>query len=307
MAASVPSRNPLAYLGVEKAEFSSLLKKDFISYLSPSIAGRYTPYVVSARGRAPFTRIQTAIDKAVQDGASATNQKLILLKDGPYTEDFTLYDGIIVSSPYPDGRAQSLRVNGQVNVASTGFSILDRIYLYTDSRDTVVVSPSSSGIFAINRSNLDNTTLGNALSVPVLAAPLQIVSFYSSINGATAGVNIQGNAGMQVDRSEISGPIAVQVSSGFASLNYSTLRGPVIADVGSGVEGYFSYFDAGASSCVTSNGGSTITLLHCGVNSSAASTNWADGNANLVIGSVVIAGSAGNEAGTLAVATRTTK
>jgi hypothetical protein len=82
-----------------------------------------SPYIVGAT-ESDFTTIQAAIDQAVTDGASKTNQKNVYVKPGTYNENISLFDGINVLGfdPYPSEDYPGIQFpnNGFLSAVLTG-------------------------------------------------------------------------------------------------------------------------------------------------------------------------------------------
>ena len=82
-----------------------------------------SPYIVGATG-SDFTTIQAAIEQAVTDGASKTNQKNVYVKPGTYNENISLFDGINIlgfdSYPSEDYPGIQFPNNGFLSAVLTG-------------------------------------------------------------------------------------------------------------------------------------------------------------------------------------------
>lgn len=89
-AVNVTAYGPIGYVLTGNGSAADPTFQD-VSTLQTTI----TPYVVGA-DHANYTSINSAITQAVVDGASLSSPKVILLKPGTYTEDVTLYTGIIL-------------------------------------------------------------------------------------------------------------------------------------------------------------------------------------------------------------------
>lgn len=130
-----------------------------------------SPYIVGLTG-SDFTTIQAAIDQAVSDGASKTNQKNIYVKPGTYNEDISLSDGINVLGfdPYPSEDCPGIQFpnNGFLSAVLTG---------------TVTHSSGDSKIYNIH---IKPATDGNALNLNAIGGLLFIRGCRFDLSGSSS-------------------------------------------------------------------------------------------------------------------------
>lgn len=115
-----------------------------IGYSTPNItldvtgfaASSLSPYIVGTIGFSDYTTIQAAINAAVSAGASNSSPAKIYVKQGTYTENLTLADGIIIIGFDQDyggtSPNKSVKVVGTVTLTS-GTAKLQSIYLQSTS------------------------------------------------------------------------------------------------------------------------------------------------------------------------------
>lgn len=116
-----------------------------------------SPYIVGSDTQSQYTTIQSAINQAVADGASASNVKQIYIKPGTYTENLTISTGIYLISFSPPfnvvegglvgDRNMSVKIVGTIGITSVlnGSVRLDGLLMET----TGITVSGTAGIFVV--------------------------------------------------------------------------------------------------------------------------------------------------------------
>lgn len=105
-----------------------------------------TKYLVSSTAsEGKFTTIQAAITQATADGASATDQAIILIKPGQYTEDLTLADGIVLKGLNSSFSVQNFNDDSSVQITgdhslSSGVCWMEDITLLNSGSEAISFS-----------------------------------------------------------------------------------------------------------------------------------------------------------------------
>ena len=253
-----------------------------VAYWEPlSASGGAAPiskYVVDPDGTADYTTVQAAITAA---NASATTEALIYVRPGTYTEDLTLYDGIIIQG----SGIQTIITGVHTPPASGGVYFFD---LYMTSATDIITS-AAAGTTRLDFFNVTfNCTNGYIVDC---ASWTGSIGLYACIDASTAngivnvatstvairdsnlgaGANALGIAGgtLAVMNSRISCPVSPTGASA-VSFTQGCYIGATVTTAGStALAVYDSAFSTGASAALSHGSSGAVTLSNCTLTSSA--------------------------------------
>lgn len=223
---------------------------------------KYTPYVVDAVvGAAPYSTIQSAID-----AANAAGGGLILIRQGNYTEDLTLYDNIHLKA------ATTITDSAQVNITGThtppaiGIVSFNKINFYDDSAIFLSAAAGTTSFQCLN-CNFYITVSGYVFDMPNWVAPgVFTVSNCGDLSTGDCGF-VRNTAGASIE-----------------FINSYTGTGPTNSLIVSG-DVFITLCDVGAP--ITIQGAATIDLEHVDLEDTLTTAGTATGR---ITNSTIISG-----------------
>lgn len=238
-----------------------------------------SPYIVGATG-SDFTTIQAAIEQAVTDGASKTNQKNVYVKPGTYNENISLFDGINVlgfdSYPSEDYPGIQFPNNGFLSAVLTGTvthnggdSKIYNIHIKPSSNGSAFNLNAVGGLIFIrgcrfdlsgassvllNFSNADTVVISDCISASSQgqfftssSTEFFSIAVFSSeiLSTTTSIVPTSGSATIQLSNSYLFGSINAATASlfyfqSYASQHIHTANDPII-QTGTSTSSFISY------------------------------------------------------------------
>lgn len=177
---AVPAANILNVLGGNGETTTGSGNTITIDYWS------LTPYIVGTDANSQFATIGAAITQAIADGVSSTNPKNIYIKpkNGPYTENVTLVDGINLV-----GFGAQTIILGKLTFSTAGIASVDNLVIQTNGDFALVMGGSSSSIFVgksmgITASNNTGISYTNPNAASIMAF------FNCSLNVSAPGFSL---------------------------------------------------------------------------------------------------------------------
>jgi len=237
-----------------------------------------TEYVVDASGSGDYTTIQDAIDASQTAGLSAA---MIFVKPGTYTENLTLYDGLILRGD----NIQSIITGVHTPPASGSVIFMD---LYTTSATDVITS-AAAGTARLRFFNCTfNCTNGYAIDCANWTGPIDMLSCGTASTadgilrvgastailrnshlgaGATA-LSITGGT-LLIDNCRINNPISPAGANAGSIVGGSYIGGTITLAGTSALAIANSYISTGAAAALTQSSAGVITLTDTTITSSA--------------------------------------
>ena len=230
---------------------------------------RVTPFVVGATGN--YATIQAAINDANTIGTSA----LIRIQPGAYTEDLTLYDGIIL-----EGSGLDTVITGVHTPPAAGIITLQNMNL--ESATDIVTSAAAGTTRMIFFNCLINCTNGYIADVANWTGVIDIVQcadvstingivnnqststvgIWDSVLGAGAGTVNKTGGSLNLYNSRIVTPIAIAGATTFTAIMGCSFGGILTSAGTSTVQITNSMFSTGATAAIT-QGSAGILQLSC--------------------------------------------
>ena len=162
----------------------------------------FTQYVVDPSSTAglkgTFQTVQAAITQAVSDGASLTNEKMVFIRHGTYTENLTIPPGIFLKGEglfyYPNTTYYQTIVSGHHSMTGTNISRFDGINFINNDGSADLFSNSGATLFNCNRCIFNN----GASTGLIFTLNLSNSQFYSCLmvpaGTATTSFSIAGSS-----------------------------------------------------------------------------------------------------------------
>jgi len=213
----------------------------------------FTPYVVDASTtagtRGTYSTIASAITAAVADGASTVVGKLIYIRNGTYTENLTIPNGIILQGQTSaDTTISSLGVvvTGTVTISTTEVNL--RNIRFESVGSTLITSTAGALV-------IDNCFLNGAANIglSVVNGPNIIINSY-----ITGGVSAAA-ATTTFKNTEIAGTLAL-TSTASVQIYYTQLSSITLANTASFIAN-FCRFTSPAT--ISGTAGTACTLTSC--------------------------------------------
>lgn len=138
-----------------------------------------SPYVVGEDAAdSEFTNVQDAIDRAVSDGSSPTNQQVIFIKAGTYIGDVTLASNVHLSGLNRDAS----KIVGNVSLESTSDVSISDLSIENSSTTAVVSGSGTSSNINFQSIRIKQTGSGEAL---LLADSFSVICMMVAISSTT--------------------------------------------------------------------------------------------------------------------------
>lgn len=232
--------------------------------------------------------------------ASASSGDTIWVRDGTYTENFTLPAGVILTAAVGSGDEPNVTIIGKVTMTAAGTSTISNIRLQTNSDFAVAVTGSAasilniencyincsnntgisftttnaSAVLFIRKSRMDVTTTG--ISYYAFSSTGNMFIYYSvcdnSGGSSTASINSSASGNIFFRYSQVRVPIQAS-STGNVNGEYSIFQTSGTNSTCINISGtagsnlfYYCEFASGSASAITSAGG--VQLYYCNISSS---------------------------------------
>lgn len=273
-------------------------------------------YLVGPVGSgAPYSTIQSAINAAVADGASASDQKIVWILPATYTESLSFGNYVHLKGLGSDGRVDDVTIVGQAT--ANGVTVLQDVSMQDFSAfNTCITQPGFfssavillhcqliAGLACVNVStNLtycESCNFNSPSGSVFIGTGAQILCYFAEqMNGAVATFNVTAGTSVICENSSVFGPILLNASSGF--FKYNTIGAPITL-IGATGDLRFNAIQTALTSSYNIDAGSTIRSEINTIFCNAGSGFYAIGAGNLFTGGNVLEGTAVVPAGTLIV------
>jgi pectin methylesterase-like acyl-CoA thioesterase len=256
--------------------------------------------VATTAARGSYTLIQDAINDAAP-GASITDQKVIWIKPGVYTENLTLAPFVHLKGACDDGRGQTVTIDGQVSIPSA-FTFIDNLYFSNTAGGHVFVS-SGAPTGAVLFSGCGVTALAGfaCMNLTGGGGQLSIFARASAFSSGSAGFALTNNVRLNLneDCSALSGGISpaigalgncqvtvtnATVNGGIVGANtanikafWSRINGGIAVTDTAVVQSINCFFTGTISALIFGAATASAIYVNNAIFTTSASTNWADG------------------------------
>lgn len=237
--------------------------------LSQSAGGNapVTKYVVDADGSGDYTTIQAALDAANLAGGG-----IVVVREGAYTENLTLYDKTEVVS-ISDSQAENVKITGIHTPPTSGSFSFKNIFLVSA---TSIISSAAVGSARLTLQNcLIDITAGYSFNVPNWTGEL-IIKDCNTLGSVSDGViiNTSGSSTIIIINSVLgasSTPLAMTVNNGGAFIYWSRINTKIETYGNGALFSLGSLFLSTSSPAMSTADNSTVDLNNCYLESQSAS------------------------------------
>lgn len=266
-------------------ELGHWLKDEIMTFTHALATNNYGPvkFIVSASAaNGTHTTITSAL-------AVASSGDTVWVRDGTYTENFTLPAGILLTAASSAGDTPTVTVIGKITMTAAGTSTISNIKLQTNSDFCLVVSGSNSVtlyldncfIYALNNSGISITNSGGAyvqlyqckgdtgttgIAFLAVSNTSNILIYYSRITNlgvSTTASTISGTGGIVAFFSEIDFPLSIS-ATGFNAINGTmfcdSMNATAITSSGTATVNLQGQFNSGSASAISVGSGSTVRV-----------------------------------------------